>query len=172
MVTEPVELFHQRDHIFAKRGRKREKGEKCLECNKSESNIVHHGYPRSLNVGGSGFNPFVFQGMKQAWQTRIIEMLGDSGLSTGLEHVLVEGLICFPDRTERDQDNFRFLLSKAMGDALEAGGWLEKDSWDHYEFGGLAKTYAKGESWTRLMIFPTGRVVDSILVPDDERHGN
>lgn len=170
MVTpEPVELFHARDHVFKKKGRKREAGERCVQCGKAHSNILHHGYPRSLNIGGSGWNPFVFQGMKQMWQRRIIEMLGDSGLPQGLEHVLVEGQICFPDRkTDRDQDNFRFLLSKAMGDALEEGGWLARDSWDHYEFGGLAKTYAAGEAWTRLMVFPTARVVDSPAYPAAE----
>jgi hypothetical protein len=163
---QPVELMHVRDHVFQKAGRKKQKGERCQQCGKAFSNILHHGYPPSLNLGGSGWNPHVYQGLKQAWQTRLMELLGDSGLPHDLEHVLVEGQICFPDRrTDRDQDNFKFLLSKAMGDALEVGGWLERDSWDHYEFGGLSKTYAAGEAWTRLVVFPTARMVDSTLYP-------
>jgi hypothetical protein len=53
-----------------------------------------------------------------------------------------------------DQGNFRYFIEKALGDALVAGGWLADDDWDHYEFGGLAKTYERGESWIKLMIMP------------------
>jgi hypothetical protein len=65
----------------------------------------------------------------------------------------VEGQCTFPDRTRRDQGNHRFMLEKAMGDALVAGGWLEDDDWSRYEFGGLSAVYEKGVSRTRLMVF-------------------
>jgi hypothetical protein len=66
--------------------------------------------------------------------------------------------MCFPDRRRRDQGNHRFIVEKALGDALVAGGWLPDDTWEHYEFGGLAMRVERGESWTRLMLFPSGGV--------------
>jgi hypothetical protein len=163
---EPVELFHARDHEFVKHGPKREKREKCVECNKAFSNILHHGAPPSLNLSAAGgSNPWVFDGIKKVWQKRLTEMLEHADLPRPLRSVVAEGLICFPDRRGRDQGNFRFLLEKALGDALQegypgisAGGWLLDDEFYpevHYEFGGLSATYIKGASWTRVMIFPT-----------------
>jgi hypothetical protein len=68
--------------------------------------------------------------------------------------VLVEGECTFPDRHRRDQGNHRFMVEKAMGDALTTGGYLEDDDWSRYEFGGLAHRYEKGVSRTRLLVFP------------------
>lgn len=171
---EPVELFHNRDHAFVKHGSTRQKYEKCVECNKSHSNILHHGSPPSLNLAAAGgSNPWVFDGVKKVWQKRMAEMLEQSGLPRPLERVVAEGMICFPTRHGRDQGNFRFLLEKALGDALQegfagvsTGGWLTDDEFYpevHYEFGGLSAIHIKGVSWTRLMIFPTPIQLDQVL---------
>ena len=64
-------------------------------------------------------------------------------------------MITVPDRKRRDQGNHRFLLEKALGDALVAGGWLDDDDWARYEFGGLQMVYERGVSAMRLFVFPS-----------------
>jgi hypothetical protein len=104
---------------------------------------------------GSG-NAMVYASLKERWQRFLTELLVDSGLELGLGKVYVEGEITFPDqRTDRDQGNFRIVIEKALGDALEAGGWLPRDDWAHYEFGQLQMRIEPGVSATRLMLFPT-----------------
>jgi hypothetical protein len=149
-VIEPVELLHRLDHKFVKHP-----GRGCATCGRGKHDMAHVGTPQSIRMFGSGANHFTYQTIKHAWQAMLAEQLNASGLPTGLGHVLVEGEACFPTRTRRDQGNHRFIVEKALGDALTDGAWLEDDDWTRYEFGGLAYRYVKGESWTRLVVFPT-----------------
>jgi hypothetical protein len=130
----------------------------CDRCGRNKGDRAHFGAPPSFNVMASGEgsgNAMVFMNMKQSWQAFFVELLQASGLPRGLERVYVEGEITFPDkRDDRDQGNFRVVIEKALGDALQEGGWLKRDSWDHYEFGQLTKREHPGESATRLMLFP------------------
>ncbi len=149
----PVDLFHARHHKF-----KRKPGGKrgCAECGGAKLHMSHVGAPPSLNVHGSGANVFTYQTMKQNWMERLTQLLRESGLPKGLASVRARGQVCFPDRQRRDQGNFRFLIEKALGDALVKGGWLEDDDWSRYQFGDLDYAYDKGQSWTALTIFPQG----------------
>ena len=156
--TGMYEILHARDHEFVKHGTKRVKREKCVQCGRVVSNIAHHGYPPSLNLGGAGWNGFVYDGYKQAWQRSFHKLMTEAEMPMPLRRVAAEGQICFPDLKGRDQGNFKFLIEKALGDALQEGGWLADDEFypdPHYEFGGLVGTYIKGEAWTRIMLFAT-----------------
>ena len=165
---EPVELLHVRDHEFVKHGKAKRKGERCAACGWAmastaasatwEQKLGHLGVPQSLNIAGSGGNHFTYQAAKQAWQEMWTARLEASGLPKGLGAVTVEGQVAFPTRGRRDQGNFRYMLEKSLGDALAEGGWIEDDSWypvRRFEFGGLDAKHAPGESWTRLLIFPS-----------------
>jgi hypothetical protein len=147
----PYEIEVRRVCHFKKRG-ERKRG--CARCGKPKGDRDHAGVPPSFNAGGSGTNRFTYQNTKKLWEGLLIEQLTLVRLPKPLGGVDVEGIMGFPDRTRRDQGNFRVLIEKILGDALVEGGWLEDDSWDYYEFGGLAARYDKGESWTRLMILP------------------
>lgn len=131
----------------------------CDRCGEAKGDRGHIGAPPSLNVLGSG-DPSIYMGIKARWQALLAELLQASGLPRGLAQVMVEGEVTFPDRTRRDQGNYRTLLEKALGDTLVsgggdiAGGWLEDDDWQRYEFGNLAYRYEAGVSRTRLMVFP------------------
>lgn len=125
----------------------------CANCGRDKGDRVHMGQPPSINPLGSG-DPMVYQGLKKSWQSLLIDLLRVTSLPGGLSHVAVEGEVTFPNRIKRDQGNFRFLIEKALGDALVEGGWLETDDWDHYEFGNLAYVYERGVSATRLFLFP------------------
>jgi hypothetical protein len=146
---EPVELTHVRDHAFEKRSQRG-----CGVCGKAKTNPEHHGWPPSLNALGDG-NRFAYRSMKEAWEGLFVALLTEADLSSTFERVVVEGEITFPDRKRRDQGNHRFLLEKALGDALVIGGWLADDDWAHYEFGGLSQVYEKGVYRTRLLLFPS-----------------
>jgi hypothetical protein len=151
--VEPVLLEHRPDHEFVKRAKKNcgyEVDGKV--CNRGPDNPVHRGYPPSFRDVGSG-DQFAYQNHKKQWQRVFIDLLEAQHLPRGLGRVLAEGELCVPSRVDRDQGNLRFFTEKCLGDALQEGSWLEKDTWRHYEFGNLVLRYSKDESWLRLTLF-------------------
>lgn len=148
MSLAPVLLRHEQDHPWTRRSRRG-----CAVCDRARSAPQHLGAPPSLNIFGSG-NRRVYQEWKKAWSDVFAELLRTSPLPRPVAHIQVEGRVCFPDRKARDQGNYRFLLEKALGDTLTAGGWLLDDDWSRFEFGNLAYVYEKGRSWTELVLFP------------------
>lgn len=151
---ESVTIRHTRDHAYVKREKRG-----CGLCGKGKRDMVHAGVPPSFNAmqqgQHTGRSHFVYQALKHGWMDALKELLDETELPQPLAHVHAEGLLCFPDRRERDQGNFRVLLEKALGDVLVDGGWLPDDSWSYYEFGNLRRTYAKGEAWTQVTLAPT-----------------
>lgn len=152
---EPVMVEHRRICHFKKKADvdgHRRLG--CDRCGRPKADRAHMGAPPSINPLGSG-DPRAYQALKQTWQGLLADLLVVSDLPKGLLRVMAEGEATFPTRQRRDQGNFRFLLEKALGDALVEGGWLADDDWDRYEFGNLVASYEKGTSATRIVIFPT-----------------
>jgi hypothetical protein len=108
---EPVELQITRHHAY-------EKGKRgCAVCERGKFAQEHLGASGSLNFLGSG-NQFAYQAMKKGWAEALTLALEASGLSKNLNGVLVEGVMCFPDRRRRDQGNHRFIVEKALGGLL------------------------------------------------------
>jgi hypothetical protein len=150
-----VEIQHVQHHPFEK-DRTRGCGHRDnsgRRCGKSKTDMLHQGHPPSMNATGSG-NQFVYQAHKKAWGARLVELMENAGLPKPVGYVFAEGIACFPDRKARDQGNYRWMLEKALGDALQEGGWLADDDWSRFEFGNLRYHYAKGESWTLLRLEP------------------
>ena len=156
----PVDLFHVRDHAFKKKPGKKPRG--CAECNRARHAMVHVGAPQSLNAAASQSTRFAYDNQKKAWQERLTKLLKESGLPKGLVAVRARGQVCFPDRRDRDQGNYRFLIEKALGDALEEGDWISNDDWTRYQFGDLEYAYDKGQSWTALTIFPQATLLGDV----------
>lgn len=151
--VEPVVIEHRRHHEFKARDPER-KHSRCAVCGRGKGATMEHvGTTQSVNYFLSK-DIQVYRGMKAGWEATLLELLAASGLSS-CERVTVEGVMCFPRRRIPDQGNHRFLIEKALGDALVTGGYLPDDTWDRYEFGGLAFEYRPGEAWTRLMLFPS-----------------
>lgn len=141
-------------------GLQRQRG--CERCGRNKGDLAHFGAPKSYNaIGGgrgTGAAAMVGANLKQTWQRIFTELLEASKLPKGLEAVWVEGEITFPDRREdRDQGNFRVVIEKALGDALQEGGWIERDDWTRYEFAGLTMRIDPGRSATSVTIFPRKR---------------
>lgn len=147
----PVRIVQERECWFKK---KPEKKRGCLRCGRAKKDLAHLGTSISLNVFGSGANRFAYQNAKKQWEDVIKIKLEAEGLPKGLGRIVAEAVMCFPDRAERDQGNFRFIIEKALGDALVDGGWLWDDDWSRYEFGNLAYAYEKGRAATEIMLFP------------------
>jgi hypothetical protein len=165
-MAEPVELLIERDHAFRKKKPDAATGKRrigCEVCGRGRNHRDHMGAPPSMNSGNHSMQPMAYQALKHAWQDAFADLLEASGLPRGLESVSVEGLVGFPTRAVRDGGNFRWMIEKALGDALVsgsdnvAGGWIEDDCFFpvcRYEFGGLQAVHAPGRSWLRLMILP------------------
>lgn len=159
---EPVELLVERDHAYQRKPDRREgdravRGKGCRVCGAGKYAPRHLGAPPSLNEGGSGMDRMAFQSLKKAWQAAFTEALEDADLPRGLAGVQVEGQVGFHDRRARDEGNHRWMIEKALGDALVAGGWLPDDTFypvRRYSFGNLEGVYMPGRSFTRLLLFP------------------
>lgn len=156
---QPVTIRQTRQcHFKAKPDGKRG----CARCGENKGWDGHVGAPGSFNAFGSGANIHAWQGKKSQWERILKELLEEAGLPKGLGRITVEAVICFGDRTERDQGNFRPVIEKALGDCLVTNGWLYDDDWSRYEFGGLQRADPpdaepqryKGENWTELTLFP------------------
>lgn len=87
--------------------------------------------PPSMNTNRIRSNWRGFHTEKKRWQQQLEVLLMASRLPRPLPAVgpvHVEATLRFPDRRRRDSENFRVLLSKALGDALVNGGWLVDDT--------------------------------------------
>jgi hypothetical protein len=125
----------------------------CARCGKARKDPDHFGAPDTFNAF-AGRDPMIYRSQLAAMEEMLSPLIAASGLPKGLDYVLVEGRVSFGDGRERDQGNHRVLLEKALGDVLEADGYLPSDSWDHYEFGGFQREEVAGVSRVSLMLFP------------------
>lgn len=159
-MIEPVEIFLERNHAFKEKGPHPDTGKKqrgCAVCKAGRLARDHLGAPPSLNDGGSGMDRMAFQSLKKAWQGTLLGLLQATALPTGLDAVSVAGLVGFPTQQARDGGNYRWMVEKALGDALIDGGYLEDDCfypWDRYSFDDIQGTWSKGRSWLLLRIAP------------------
>lgn len=126
----------------------------CDRCGKPKNDPDHLGAPESFNLFASG-SWEAYQGAKQRWHKVLAPLLKASGLPKGLGRVLVEGECSFDDAKDRDQGNHRVVIEKALGDVLVEEGYLPADTWERYEFGGLARVEEPGVNRLRLMLFPS-----------------
>lgn len=109
--------------------------------------------PPSMNdIIGQG-SRWRYTAEKKKWGKLLKQALQDAGMGR-CDRVYAEGQVTFPSRIKHDQGNYRFMLEKALGDALQAAGVIEDDDWDSYSFGDLSHTYEKGVRRTRLLLMP------------------
>lgn len=92
--------------------------------------------PPSLNRQGR-VHPMKQARLKRQLEDVLFVLLLEAKVPRGLASVEARAKLRFPVRRRRDEGNFRWLLEKALGDVLQAGGWLEDDTPDQYRFFGL-----------------------------------
>lgn len=95
--------------------------------------VEHHAIPPSANASIYRTHHHQSQRIKKEWQGTFGYLLMAAKLPRGLEKVKVTVELKFRVRRTRDADNFYLSISKPLGDALKAGGWIPDDSPDHYE---------------------------------------
>jgi hypothetical protein len=112
--------------------------------------------PPSLNQSGRA-NHFAQARLKKNLERDLGVLLMASGLPRGLQRVEATAVLRFPVKRRRDEGNHRWMLEKALGDTLTAGGWLTDDTPDRYSFGALEFDADLGPART-LVTLTTPRV--------------
>jgi hypothetical protein len=134
-----VEIVVRQDHAYKRRAKRTDvvKGRPktvqppgCAHCGGAKHAGQHLGAPPSLNDGGSGMDRMEYQALKGAWQRAFAEALDRSDLPRGLASVTVEVMCEFPVRRDRDEGNHRWMIEKALGDALVGGYWERREPKD------------------------------------------
>ena len=72
---------------------------------------------------------------KQDWEGWLQIALLEQRVPKGLKSVRAAAILRFKQRRRRDALNFATILDKALGDVLQAGGYLPDDTPDFYRFG-------------------------------------
>lgn len=98
------------------------------------STLVWRDVPPSLNRQGRT-HPQAQARLKKALQSTLEGLLMANGLPRDLNRIEAWAVLRFPRAGQRrDEGNFRWLLEKALGDALTNGRWLPDDSADQFRF--------------------------------------
>lgn len=96
------------------------------------------GTPPSMNRVGGQSDWRKFHREKKKWEgycmIALLEAKVPKGLSNMRGHVKVTAELHFKTKRRRDEGNFRMILEKALGDALQLG-WIEDDTPEFYSFG-------------------------------------
>lgn len=95
--------------------------------------LVWNDVPPSLNEAGRS-HPKAQGRIKKALQEVLEGHLMASGLPRDLSLVEAWAHLRFPVDRGRDEGNFRWMLEKALGDALTNGRWLPNDTADEFRF--------------------------------------
>jgi Holliday junction resolvase RusA-like endonuclease len=94
--------------------------------------------PPSMNNARSGYKSHWTAGhkAKRLWQSTFEDLMmvhwNDLGRGRA-DRVEVQATLTFPDRRRRDADNYRMILSKALGDAFVTTRVIPDDTPEHYE---------------------------------------
>lgn len=157
MSAEPVELYLERRHAFKRKPKDPATGKKrigCEVCGAGRLRLQHLGAPPTLNERQK-INRMAYQSMKDAWTDAMRDLIRASALAR-CEAVYVEAQVGFPTRARCDEGNTRWMLEKALGDALVAEGIIPDDSFypvRRYSMGNVDGVHSPGRSWTRLLVF-------------------
>jgi hypothetical protein len=112
------------------------------------------GTPPSLNAAslGSRGAHMKFNRLKKQWEGDILKCLMLEKAPRRCERVHATAVCRFPSKRKRDEGNFRYLLEKALGDALQLYGTLPDDTADEFTFGKLEFDPEKGQARTLITL--------------------
>ena len=158
-MADPVAFTITLDHVYRSRGKTANGGRLpgCAVCGESKYADVHMGRVPTMNAG-LGMERRSYQNLKLAWERVLTAGIESTGLQRGLHSVMVECTLGFPTRAGRDEGNLRWMLEKALGDALVQGGWLEDDTFfpvARYQFGPLQGRLTPGSESVTIVLLPT-----------------
>jgi Holliday junction resolvase RusA-like endonuclease len=101
--------------------------------------LTYDDTPPSINSPKSGYKGHWSQGhdTKSRWEGIFAMLLLKEKVPRDVGRVTVRAELRFPTNQKRDPDNFRVVLSKALGDALQKVGVLKDDSEEFYDLTSL-----------------------------------
>lgn len=110
-----------------------------------EFRLILPGTPPSFNKVGHSGNRWAWTKAKAQWDGYCTLALIEAKVPKNLLTVGAAAVLFFKDNRKRDAVNYRTLLEKSLGDALQLG-WLDDDDPEHFAFGeiGFSKA-AKGK---------------------------
>lgn len=102
--------------------------------------------PPSFNAVGFTGNRWALTRAVKSWKELLGGALLAARLPRGCDHVRADARLTFPetaaqfDARGRDEENYRVILSKALGDVLAPvnrleGRWIPNDTAEHFTFG-------------------------------------
>lgn len=113
--------------------------------------LTLHETPKSLNpTMGGGWDgiPWPYIKAKKKWEGMFQIALMQHAVPRHQALVVASAELTFPQKRDRDEGNFRFMLEKALGDTLVAGGWIEDDTPDSYRFERVTFNEERGDPLT------------------------
>lgn len=125
------------------------------------------GIPKSLNAVGSRGSHFAWQNEKKKWEGMMFIALRQAKVPEGLVYVEATAILHPKTNHKRDEGNFRAILEKALGDILQAGGWLDDDDDTKFRFGRLEFAEKRNPPETILML-ECHTSTDTIPTGDDD----
>lgn len=110
--------------------------------------------PPSLNgMGFGGRNSHMkLHRLKKRWEGYFVITLLENKVPKALTRVRASARLRFRVKRRRDEGNFRWLLEKALGDALQANGNLDDDTADEFTFGTLTFEADRGQPRTTVTL--------------------
>lgn len=111
------------------------------------------GTPPSINTTGVGSNKnwYRFAREKDKWQGMVFICLLEAKVPKGLGRVHATAHLRFKSKRRRDEGNYRALLEKVVGDALQLG-WIEDDTPEFFTFGELTFDEERGDPLTLVRL--------------------
>lgn len=100
------------------------------------------GTPPSFNQVGHTGNRWDWTKAKRKWDGYCMVALLEAKVPKGLAKVSATATLYFPTRRKRDVVNYRTLLEKSLGDALQLG-WLPDDDPTCFSFGNIVLDVAE-----------------------------
>lgn len=110
--------------------------------------------PPSLNAAslGSRGAHMKFHRTKKHWEGMFVIALMQAKVPKKLVRVHATAVCRFASKRKRDEGNFRFMVEKALGDALQINGNLADDTPDQFTFGALTFNPEKGTPLTKVTL--------------------
>lgn len=108
--------------------------------------LVYDDTPPSLNTMGTRASHWPVTRAKQRWEgiwSILLLHAGSRGtpeahrLPKRIRQVQAEASLRFPTAHRRDEGNYRWILEKSLGDALQKTGFLVDDTPDYFRFNGV-----------------------------------
>lgn len=122
--------------------------------------IEHDDVVPSMNSAQSGYKAHWAVGhrVKKEWEETLGRRIMLARIPRNMyDYMEVEAVLTFTRALRRDADNYRMMLSKALGDVLATGRWIPDDTPEHFQLTRL--TFAKGPKKKTMLTIDARRTL-------------